>query len=706
MRRMMLIYLVPACAMLCLAAQATWSQEGNSRLVITLERAGSQHKIIHAALVPGSTPAVHPGAEDSYRLLDSDHTLLVGGMIFIPRYIYHDKSDESGRLTGYRSAVDEPVIISLPYVESARFIELLDKSGNLILQEELDPVIISSPRPPAAVTVTETGLGEYLGSLVVSASPLAGAPSSAATRDPAAVTVTGSVSVAGVTNSSLLYTDIAFYKRGDGTFVSRTSADQYGNFSIQLNSGSYLVQGTCWYYDPAFNWNAVPLYPSPLTITEYNTGTGTPPSLNLSWKLNYLFLGQVKTESGQAIEANVFAIEKRLTGSTFQTAIAANASTQPDGRFAIRMPSRNFAFAVVPRYQDLAGEMLTVKRVKKKTKIQSFVCPDIGKAGGNALKQIHGTATTTGKLNLIFLAEAYTGLKEKFTDRNKNGMWDGDLLLDDNGNGVLDKGEYYFDRNANGAYDKPESFKDRNGDGICNRYERAQFECDCAVGAAALLNYLPFSKQAKRINIFSYWVRSKHGTQSFTGLAKPILMNTAFGVYCSGTGGMQSGNVNSALVNAAAGYALPDYTVPIVMVHDPYNAMRSNAVFGYGRILQSAQDFRGGAVLTHELGHSIGNLADEYVYQAGGTYTGPEPAFANITIETDPTKVKWGGLIKGNPPIPTPFGYDGYGIFEGAAYGSFGLYRPTATSLMRDTNYPFFKVNEAQLKKILMTFKK
>ncbi|HUX06425.1 MAG TPA: M64 family metallopeptidase, partial [Acidobacteriota bacterium] len=210
----------------------------------------------------------------------------------------------------------------------------------------------------------------------------------------------------------------------------------------------------------------------------------------------------------------------------------------------------------------------------------------------------------------------------------------------------------------------------------------------------------------KRINVFIYWMSSKHGTQSFNGFSKPWKMSTALGVYCNATGGFQSGMVDANLVSNIAASALPDYTVPIVMVHDPFNAMRANAVFGFGRVLMSAEDFRGGAVLTHELGHSIGNLADEYTYNPGATYTGAEPSMVNITIETDPAKVKWANLIKGNPPVPTPFGYDGYGIFEGAAPASFSIYRPTAKSLMRDTNYPFFKVNEAQLSNVLQQFKK
>jgi len=112
-----------------------------------------------------------------------------------------------------------------------------------------------------------------------------------------------------------------------------------------------------------------------------------------------------------------------------------------------------------------------------------------------------------------------------------------------------------------------------------------------------------------------------------------------------------------------------------------------------------------GSVLIHELGHSIGNLDDEYV-ATGGTYTGPEPWAVNLTKVTNSKTVKWRRFIKGDIDVPTPLDYDGYGIFEGGSYGNKGLYRPTPVSMMRDTDYPFYKVNEKQLKKRLRKFKK
>ncbi len=709
MRYFLLVCFVLICTTGMAAAADTGSTPIDGKLIVTLERIGEEYSIRDILVVRGAAPAIHIDGVCSFRLLGSDGKALAQGRLHIPRYIYHDKADRYGNLDGFRQPIDGPVTITLPYVEPAEIIEIRAAEGELILREDLGKIPFRRVAPVVAEFSGDTGLAEYLHTLERAAPP----PRTKTIRtqtppisDPTKVKVTGSVNVKGVTDYNLIWGNISFYKRSDGSYVSFATTDSSGNFSVQLDPGSYYIEATCWYYDPAFNGNAVPLYPLPLTVTEYNTGSSQPSSLTLKWDLNYLFKGLVKSTKGDPVEARVAVLERKFFGSTFQRGIVVSVSTQADGSFGVRLPSRKFAFAVVPKYQDVAGEMLAIKKVKKKTKTVEFTCACTGKTSGAALKQIYGSSDTAGKLNLLFLAEAYTAKNEKFKDKNKNGIWDGDLLLDENGNGKLDSNEYYYDRNGNRKYDKPEKFKDKNKDKICNRYERAQFEYDCAVSAAALLNYRPFNLQAKRINIFTYWMPSQHGTQSFTGFTKPWNMNTALGVSCITTGGFQSGNVDYNLVNTAAAAALPDFTVPIVMVHDPFNALRANAIFGFGCVLMSAEDFRGGAVLTHELGHSIGNLADEYIYAIGATYTGGEPSAANITIETDPAKVKWAQFVKGNPPVPTPFGYDGYGLFEGAAPGSFGVYRPTAYSIMRNTNYPFFKVNESQMSSVLNQFKK
>ncbi|MFS8098032.1 M64 family metallopeptidase [Lentzea alba] len=95
----------------------------------------------------------------------------------------------------------------------------------------------------------------------------------------------------------------------------------------------------------------------------------------------------------------------------------------------------------------------------------------------------------------------------------------------------------------------------------------------------------------------------------------------------------------------------------------------------------SGSNAQAGQIAIHELGHSIGGLADEYDYPYA-TYTGNEPREFNVT--KDPTGAKWGEYLG----QPSPDG----GVIapvEGARYYKNGLYRPTANSIMRTLGKEF-----------------
>lgn len=115
-----------------------------------------------------------------------------------------------------------------------------------------------------------------------------------------------------------------------------------------------------------------------------------------------------------------------------------------------------------------------------------------------------------------------------------------------------------------------------------------------------------------------------------------------------------------------------------------------------------------GLITVHELGHSLGGLADEYDYylRAGleedaakdvtipapftyypGAVLG-EPAGVNITAESDAEamvaqKLKWWRWVGEESPDGGPVG-----TFEGAGYYRLGMYRPTSDSLMHTLGTP------------------
>ena len=126
--------------------------------------------------------------------------------------------------------------------------------------------------------------------------------------------------------------------------------------------------------------------------------------------------------------------------------------------------------------------------------------------------------------------------------------------------------------------------------------------------------------------------------------------------------------------------------------------MANSATYGGGAIYNfyamSAVQEMSEWILPHELGHSIGGLADEYVddeltynnlYQ-----TGVEPIEPNITSLADFDR-KWQSLLPEGTPVPTPpveslprRETGPVGVYEGAGYVPTGIYRPTTHCMMRD----------------------
>ena len=113
-------------------------------------------------------------------------------------------------------------------------------------------------------------------------------------------------------------------------------------------------------------------------------------------------------------------------------------------------------------------------------------------------------------------------------------------------------------------------------------------------------------------------------------------------------------------------------------------------------------------VLVHEFGHAFGGLADEYAYASEGSDTmypaGTEPWEPNITNLTDFAS-KWQDMLPEGVPVPTPVDeldkqdvrriWKNFtpeqkaqlnlklGVYEGAGYEMYGVYRPVQECRMR-----------------------
>ena len=105
-------------------------------------------------------------------------------------------------------------------------------------------------------------------------------------------------------------------------------------------------------------------------------------------------------------------------------------------------------------------------------------------------------------------------------------------------------------------------------------------------------------------------------------------------------------------------------------------------------------------IAVHEMGHSLVDLADEYVdtliEESSGLLLFQEGRYENVTALTDPALVPWAHWIDPTVTLPQNFGQPGVGIFEGGLYRPSGIYRPTFNSRMRSFDAPFGSVNSEQ----------
>lgn len=105
-------------------------------------------------------------------------------------------------------------------------------------------------------------------------------------------------------------------------------------------------------------------------------------------------------------------------------------------------------------------------------------------------------------------------------------------------------------------------------------------------------------------------------------------------------------------------------------------------------------------IALHEMGHSLADLADEYVDSsvlgAPGTPPFVEGRYANVSLFSDPDRVPWKHWLDRTKPIPQADGEAGVGVFEGGSYRPFGVWRSGFETRMRNYSSSFGPVNSEQ----------
>jgi uncharacterized repeat protein (TIGR01451 family) len=216
------------------------------------------------------------------------------------------------------------------------------------------------------------------------------------------------------------------------------------------------------------------------------------------------------------------------------------------------------------------------------------------------------------------------------------------------------------------------------GDGY-QAAQQTQFDQDVLTCVTSMFQHVPYSTFASYFNVHTVFRASQDAGASQPDVQPPIVRNTAYGASYN-TGGtarcLYITNTSLALQDAALAPATEGRV--IVLVNDSrYGGCAAQFAVSYnGSLMPEVQ--------THEIGHALGGLADEYDYP-NGTYTGGEPGQANITANS--AAGKWSQW----------FGTDNIGAFEGAGYYLNGLFRPRLDCLMRNLGVTLCSVCREQL---------
>jgi hypothetical protein len=222
--------------------------------------------------------------------------------------------------------------------------------------------------------------------------------------------------------------------------------------------------------------------------------------------------------------------------------------------------------------------------------------------------------------------------------------------------------------------------------------ELARFLVDATNAVSTLLSRQPLQEYSNYFNAFAIKVVSTNSGSRHYGGNNNTYFNSS---YDTNSDRVITIPPNFADTNYSHGQGKVDALLQTFMPNCQLSVLLVNDIVdggsdGFNKTAIASTGYESPEILTHETGHVMANLGDEYEYSSG-----PDIEEPNTTQQTNRALIKWKAWISASTPVPTtpPDSYPGViGLFEGAHYHTKGWYRPKLDCLMRDLYTPFCDV--------------
>ena len=321
----------------------------------------------------------------------------------------------------------------------------------------------------------------------------------------------------------------------------------------------------------------------------------------------------------------------------------------------------------------------------------------IGNTLDSGLLRIQGDGTRENHYNILFLGDGYTDIHETYTDTNGNGVWDGIVWYDMDGdglyNGLHDRYTRYGQLSGEVPEPNPsannEPFDDINNDGMLNVDDPAQFELNARDFMRSLLGSDFWSAHKQAFNAYLLFEPSLQAGSDVTTESGQLAVerSTRYEANLLQPRLLMMVDREAAMQRALA--VLPEVDMVVVLVNQTVLTLaRGNVTFAQpgSMVWPSGLSERRISDMgpAHEMGHYAATLCDEYSEFPGVSplHGNPSTGCPNTSYLNDPKLVPWSNWIPPGSASPT-LNLDGsLGIFEGAEYYAGGAYRPSFNSTM------------------------